>query len=93
MKHIKDMLKVFIKDSGLGGRQDWRAIEERWEEFAPEAPSSVKPLMIEKGRLIVTVPDSAVMSDMTYAKAKILARVKKAGLNFPVKEIVLRIKQ
>lgn len=93
MKHIKDILKVFMKDLGVGARQDWRAIEERWEEFAPEAPPSVKPVMIDKGRLVIAVPDSVAMSDMVYVKAKILARIKKAGLNLPVKEIVLRIRQ
>ena len=93
MQHIKDALKVFLNKSGIGGRALWRDIEDNWEKFAPEAPESVKPLKLENGRLIVTVLNSAVMNDMTYAKAKILSRVKKALGKSLVKEISLRIKQ
>ena len=93
MQHIKDALKSFMKSSGIGGRAEWRDIEERWAEFAPEAPASVKPVKLEKGRLIVVVPNSAVMNEMAYAKAKILSRLKKALGSAAVKEITLRIAQ
>jgi predicted nucleic acid-binding Zn ribbon protein len=94
MKHISDAIGQFIKKTGLGERQEEDRIFEEWKIIAgPEDAAMAEPFKFEGGKLYLQAENSVMVSELTYKKKALKARINKALGRALVKDIVVRIRQ
>ena len=86
-KRLGDVLAEVLKNAGISGKNDLRALSEAWCQAAgPEIARRSRVAGLHQGTLTVTVESAALYQEIEgFLKGEILAKMKTA---FPVKKIV-----
>jgi hemerythrin superfamily protein len=94
MKHIKEVVAGFLKDSGIGNRQEENYIFENWKSIAGEETARMaEPFKMEGKKLYLQVENSVIMNEVVYKKKILKAKINKIFGIEKVKDIIVRIKQ
>jgi hemerythrin superfamily protein len=94
MKHIKEVVARFLKDSGIGNRQEENYIFENWKSIAGEETARMaEPFKMEGKKLYLQVENSVIMNEVVYKKKVLKAKINKIFGIEKVKDIIVRIKQ
>lgn len=94
MKHIKEAVTQFLKNTGIGTRQEENYIFENWKSIAGEETARMaSPFKMEGKKLYLQVENSVIMNEITYKKKILKAKINKIFKQEKVKDIIVRIKQ
>jgi hypothetical protein len=94
MNHIKQAVDRFLKNSGLGSRQEENYIFENWKSIAGEETARMaEPFKMEGKKLFLQVENSVIMNEVTYKKKALKEKINKLFKQEKVKDIIVRIKQ
>jgi predicted nucleic acid-binding Zn ribbon protein len=94
MKHIKEAVGLFIKNSGLGQRQEENFIFENWKSIAgEEIAKQAEPFKMDGKKLWINAENSVILSELTYKKKFLKDRINRLFKEEKVRDIIIRIKQ
>ncbi len=84
----------FLKNSGIGSRQEENYIFENWKSIAGEDTARMaEPFKMEGRKLYLQVENSVIMNEVVYKKKELKARINRLFRQDKVKDIIVRIKQ
>jgi hypothetical protein len=93
MDHIKNLLYEFIEKMSVDKADDGDIIMENWTTIAGTLSKGTKPFKYDKKKVYIYADNSVIMSEITYKKRALIAKVNRYFGREAVKEIICRIKQ
>jgi len=92
MRHIKDIIKSFIKTTKINEMAELNFIVENWEKIAGKDISQVtSPVRLYKDKLFISVENSVIMEEMVYRKKKLIEKINSVFKEEKIKNIIFKI--
>ena len=93
MDSIKNLLDKFISKNRIDKADMGDTIKDNWEKIAGDLAKGTKPFKYDKKKLFIYAENSVIMSEITYKKRVLKARINAYLKVDAVKEIIARMRQ
>jgi hypothetical protein len=90
---IKNLLDKFISRNRIDKVDLGDTIKDNWEKIAGDLAKGTKPFKYDKKKLFIYAENSVIMSEITYKKRVLKARINAYFKIDAVKEIIARMRQ
>ncbi len=93
MDSIKNLLDKFISRNRIDKVDMGDTIKDNWEKIAGDLAKGTKPFKYDKKKLFIYAENSVIMSEITYKKRVLKARINAYFKSDAVKDIIARMRQ
>lgn len=93
MDSIKNLLEKFVSKNRIDKADDGDVIKDNWDKIAGDLAKGTKPFKYDKKKLFIYAENSVIMSEITYKKRVLKARINAYFKKEIVKEIIARMRQ
>jgi len=92
MKHIKDIIKSFIKKAKINEIKEEVFIYENWEKIVgADISKIISPVKLYKDKLFINVENSVIMEEMIYKKQELIDKINCLFKEKKIKDIIFKI--
>ena len=91
--NIKDLIEKFVSKNKIDKIDTGDLIKDNWEKIAGDLAKGTKPFKYDKKKLFIYAENSVIMSEITYKKRVLKARINAYFRKETVKEIITRMRQ
>jgi len=93
MDHIKDLIGKFVKKINMDREDEGDVLMEKWDTIAGSLAKGTTPFKYDKKKLFIYAQNSVIMSEITYKKRALIAKINRYFEKDTVKEIICRMRQ
>ena len=93
MDSIKNLLEKFVSKNRIDKADYGDVIKDNWDRIAGDLAKGTKPFKYDKKKLFIYAENSVIMSEITYKKRVLKARINAYFKKETVKEIIARMRQ
>jgi len=92
MKHIKDIIKSFVKKTKINEINEEIFIIKNWEKIiGSEMSRTTAPVKLYKDKLFINVENSVIMEEMIYRKQELIDKINCLFKEKKIKDIIFKI--